>query len=109
MSGWLLLGVYAIVIAPTFAVVAWGVLQHSGHLSPRPAAASATFAWAVLVAVPLAGSVVDRARASSACTADHECYEHFFTVVGVPAGWLAAIALFAGALFIGRIQARHAS
>ncbi len=58
--------------------------------------------WAVLVALPTAGLAVDRARASGACTVQHECYEHFFVVAGVAVGWLAAVFVLAGALFIGR-------
>ncbi len=34
MSGWLLLAAYAFVIAPAFAIVAWGALQYAGGRVP---------------------------------------------------------------------------
>lgn len=109
MSAWLLLSAYAVVIAPAVALVAWGVLRRFGCYEARPAALGAIVVWAALVGTPVVGMAVDHARASTDCTVQHECYEHFFAVTGVPAGWLVTLLGVAGALFIGRTFSRHAS
>lgn len=109
MSGWLLLGAYAAIIAPAFAILAWGLLRRFGRLGPRPAALAAMVTWLVLAGAPIAGLAVDRIRDDDACSVAGECYEHFFAAAGVPAGWLLATVVLAGALCIGRTPGRDVS
>ncbi|MBN9495047.1 hypothetical protein J0H33_17125 [bacterium] len=109
MSGWLLLATYAAVIAPAFAIIAWGVLRRLGRLEARPATLGAMLTWAVLVAAPLVGLAVDSARSDRACPVAQECYEHFFTVIGVPSGWLLALLILVAMTSFGRLAARATS
>jgi hypothetical protein len=88
-AAWRLCGL----IAPAFAIIAWGLVRHFGCLEARPAALAAMLTWTTLVGMPVAGLLADRVRSSNGCGMAEECYEHFFVVMGVPAGWLLAIVI----------------
>lgn len=102
MSGWLLLTAYSVVMAPAFAIVAWGVARRFGRLTARHAWVGAAAVWAALVVAPVIGAAVDHARAASSCGIAEECYEHIFTVMAIPAGWVLALLGLAAMVVLGR-------